>query len=73
MDLAGKVQSYLAPLLGQNTARIAVKTFSEKIGKKPETLLRQDLPALAQSMQGMLKTLCGAERAVKAVKDISEL
>jgi hypothetical protein len=73
MDLAEKVQSYLAPLLGQNTARIAVKTFAEKIGKRPDNLVRQDLPALAQSMQGMLKTLCGAERAVKAVKDISEI
>ena len=33
MDLAEKVQSYLAPLLGQNTARIAVKPLRKKLGK----------------------------------------
>jgi hypothetical protein len=73
MDVAEKVQNYLSPLLGSNTARVAVKTFCEKIGKKPETLERQDLSALAKSMHGMLKTLCGAEKADKALKDISKL
>lgn len=73
MDIADKVQNYLSSLLGANTARIAVKTFSEKIGKKPETLQRSDLAQLAQSMQGMLKTLCGAEKAEKAIKDIAAL
>jgi len=73
MDILNKVQNYLSPLLGANTARIAVKTFSEKLGKKPEALTKDDLPALAQSMQGMLKTLCGADKAEKAVKDIAAL
>jgi hypothetical protein len=73
MDVGDKVQNYLTPLLGANTARIAVKTFAEKIGKKPETLARSDLATLAQSMHGMLKTLCGAERAEKAIKDITAL
>jgi len=73
MEILEKVQNYLSPLLGANTARIAVKTFSERLGKKPETLTRQDLPVLAQSMHGMLKTLCGAEKADKAIKDIAAL
>lgn len=73
MDIADKVQNYLSPLLGVNTARVAVKTFAEKLGKKPDTLKHSDLPNLAQSMYGMLKTLCGAEKADKAVKDIAAL
>ena len=73
MEIAEKIQNYLAALLGANTARVAVKTFAEKIGRKPETLQRADLATLAQSMHGMLKTLCGAEKADKAVKDISAL
>lgn len=73
MEVLEKVQNYLSPLLGANTARVAVKTFAEKMGKKPESLNRQDLPALAQSMHGMLKTLCGGDKADKAVKDISAL
>jgi hypothetical protein len=73
MNISEKVQQYLAPLLGTNTARIAVKTFAEKIGRKSDNLTRQDLTALAQSMHGMLKTLCGAEKADKAVREISLL
>ncbi|HSP07502.1 MAG TPA: hypothetical protein VLR94_10015 [Acidobacteriota bacterium] len=73
MEIAEKIQNYLSPLLGANTAKVAVKTFSEKIGKKPESLQRGDLATLAQSMHGMLKTLCGAEKADKAVKDITAL
>lgn len=73
MDIAEKIQSYLSPLLGANTARVAVKTFAEKMGKKPESLQRGDLAVLAQSMHGMLKTLCGSEKADKAIKDIADL
>jgi len=71
--IAEKVQQYLTPLIGAHTARVAVRTFSEKIGKKPESLSSQDLPQLATSMEGMLKTLCGAEKAQRAVKEISTL
>lgn len=71
--IADKVQNYLTPLLGQNTAKVAVRTFAERMGKKPEMLGREDLAGLAQSMLGMLKTLCGAEKAEKAVKDIAAL
>ena len=70
MEISEKVQNYLTPLLGANTAKIAVRTFAERIGKKPEELTKEDLTGLEQGMQGMLKTLCGAERAEKAAKDI---
>lgn len=73
MEIGDKVQNYLTPLLGANTAKVAVRTFAERMGKKPDTLVREDLAGLAQSMLGMLKTLCGAEKAEKAVKDISAL
>lgn len=73
MGIADKVQNYLTPLLGANTAKVAVRTFAERMGKKPDALAREDLSGLAQSMLGMLKTLCGAEKAEKAVKDISAL
>ena len=73
VTVGDKVQNYLAPLLGAHTARVAVKTFAEKIGKSPETLSQHDLGVLAQSMHGMLRTLCGAEKADKAVKDIAAL
>ena len=73
MGIADKVQTYLTPLLGANTAKVAVRTFAERMGKKPEALTHDDLGALAQSMHGMLKTLCGAEKAEKAVKDISAI
>lgn len=73
MQVAEKIQNYLTPLLGANTAKIAVRTFAERMGKKPEALAAEDLTSLAQSMLGMLKTLCGTEKAEKAVKDIRAL
>ena len=73
MLISEKIQQYLTPLIGAHTARVAVRTFCEKIGKKPETLTPQDIPQLASSMEGMLKTLCGAEKAQTAVKEMSAL
>ena len=70
---AQKVESYLAALIGAHTARVAVKTFSEKIGKRPDTLTQHDLPALAQSLHSMLKTLCGPVKADRALQDISAM
>jgi hypothetical protein len=71
--IAKKVEDYLLPLLGPNTARIAVITLAESLHKKAEDLDSSDLSQLAKSMQRMLKNLLGAEVAAKAVKEIAEL
>ena len=71
--IAKKVEEYLVPLLGPNTARIAVRTFAATLHKKADELNASDLSPLAQSMQGMLKTLLGEQVASKAVKEIAEL
>jgi hypothetical protein len=71
--IAKKVENYLVPLLGPNTARIAVRTFAATLKKKSEELTPGDLAPLAQSMHGMLKTLLGNEVAEKALKEIPQL
>jgi hypothetical protein len=71
--IAKKVEEYLVPLLGPNTARIAVRTFAATLKKKSEDLVPSDLAPLAQSMHGMLKTLLGAEVAAKALREIPHL
>jgi hypothetical protein len=71
--VAAKVEHYLVPLLGPNTARIAVRTFAALLQKKTDELNASDLLPLAEKMQGMLKTLLGEKVAAKALKEISEL
>jgi hypothetical protein len=71
--VAAKVERYLVPLLGPNTARIAVRTFAAALQKKTDQLNSSDLLPLAEKMQAMLKNLLGEKIAAKALKEISEL
>jgi hypothetical protein len=46
--VAAKVEHYLVPLLGPNTARIAVRTFAASLQKKTDELNASDLLPLAE-------------------------
>ena len=50
----------MAVYLGPHTARIAVKTFSERaLGRGPESLELGDVPNLLVALRPMLRTLVG--------------
>jgi predicted ATPase len=53
----------LAAHLGQSTARTAIRTFSSRIGLRPEQVSRDDAPRLLDALRPMLRTLLGAEPA----------
>ena len=58
------IADHLARYLGPNTARVAVKKFSERVGVSgPEALTREDVPRLLEVLRPMLRTLLGRERA----------
>ncbi len=60
---ADDVAETLAQWLGPNTARNAVRVFSQRSLKKaPENVTRSDLPELLRALQPMLRTLVGAEQ-----------
>ncbi|HEU4408531.1 MAG TPA: hypothetical protein VFS43_24930 [Polyangiaceae bacterium] len=60
--LADLLAKPMATYLGPHTARVAVKTFSHKaLGRGPETLTPGDVPALAEALRPMVRTLVGRE------------
>ncbi len=58
--IADRIAARLSRYLGPHTARVAVKTFSNKaLGRGPETLTVEDLPALQAALRPMLRTFVG--------------
>jgi hypothetical protein len=69
--VAERVASRLARYLGPHTARIAVKTFAARgLGRAPEALTKDDVPALAHALRPMLRTLVGRARSEIVVQQI---
>lgn len=54
--IAGALEFYL----GAHTAKIAVKTFSQRVfGRDPDTLSFADVPRLLDALRPMMNTLIG--------------
>lgn len=69
--VAERVAEQLARYLGPHTARVAVKTFAAKgLGRTPELLTLDDVPALAEALRPMLRTLVGRERSETVIRQI---
>jgi hypothetical protein len=69
--IAERVAARLAGFLGPHTARVAVKTFTQRgLGRGPETLEVADIPTLTTTMRPMLRTLVGKDRCEVIVKQI---
>src|SRR5688572_7021638 len=50
----------MAVYLGPHTARVAVKTFALKaLGRGPDSLTKEDVPAMLKALRPMLRTLVG--------------
>src|SRR5438045_346254 len=61
--IAERVARRLAHTLGPHTARVAVKTFTQRaLGRGPETLAIADIVPLANALKPMLRTLLGKQR-----------
>jgi non-ribosomal peptide synthetase component F len=61
----------LARCLGPHTARVAVKTFAQRaLGLSAEALTVADVPALAQALKPMLRTLLGKQRGEVVAQQI---
>ena len=65
------IREHLAVSLGPHTARNAVRTFAARaLGKEPEALTLDDVPALLAALRPMLRTLIGADACEEFVADI---
>jgi hypothetical protein len=66
------IEARLAPLLGPNTARTAVRTFSQRAtGGPPEALTAADAPKLLAALRPTLRTLLGASTAEQLLAEIA--
>jgi hypothetical protein len=69
--VADRIAARLARFLGPHTARVAVRTFAQRgLGRGPETLTVEDIPAMAQALRPMLRTLLGRQRTEVVVQHI---
>ena len=59
-QVAEAIAARMAVYLGPHTARIAVKTFSQRaLGRGPDSLELPDVPELLAALRPMLRTLVG--------------
>jgi hypothetical protein len=69
--VADRIAARLARYLGPHTGRVAVKTFALRgLGRGPETLTIEDVPAMTQALRPMLRTLLGKQRCEIVVQHI---
>ena len=70
-QVAEKVAARIAVYVGPHTARVAVKSFAlRKLGRGPESLELEDIPALLAALRPMLRTLIGQSQCELALKRI---
>lgn len=70
--IADRIAARLALYLGPHTGRVAVKTFSLKaLGRGPETLTLEDVPALQAALRPMLRTFVGRSQCEIVLQQIS--
>lgn len=69
---AAFIELRLAPLLGPNTARNAVRTFCQRgVGVAPEALSPADAPKLLAALRPSLRTLLGAAAAERLLVEMA--
>ena len=69
--MADRIAARLARFLGPHTAKVAVRTFAQRgLGRGAETLTVEDIPAMAQALRPMLRTLLGRQRTEVVVQHI---
>jgi hypothetical protein len=69
--VADRIAARLARYIGPHTGRVAVKTFAQRgLGRGPETLTVDDVPAMTQALRPMLRTLLGRQRCEIVVQHI---
>lgn len=62
-EIASIIADHLAVYLGAHTAKVAVKTFSQRtLGRGQETLTPADLPKLFDALRPMMNTLIGRKQ-----------
>ena len=72
LRVAETIARRLAAYLGPHTAKVAVKTFSQRaVGRGPETLTLADVPALQAALRPMLRTFIGRGQCEQVLEQMA--
>jgi hypothetical protein len=67
-EIATIIADHLAVYLGAHTAKVAVKTFTQKaFGRGAETLTPADMPKLFDALRPMMNTLIGRNKCESVI------
>lgn len=61
--LAERIEETLRPIIGSVLASVSVDLETRRIGKTPETVSRDDLTTIADSLAGQLRLVVGKDLA----------
>lgn len=71
--LGSRIEEELRPIVGIVLASVSVELEAKRLGKSPETLKREDLPTLADSLEEQLKLVVGEELARAAAERVRNM
>jgi hypothetical protein len=70
-EIATIIAEQLAVYLGAHTAKVAVKTFTQKaFGRGSETLTLADVPKLFEALRPMMNTLIGRNKSESVIQKL---
>jgi hypothetical protein len=71
-DALDVIVRVLAPYLGENMARAAVRGHAEKLGLRPARLADRDVESLLQAVQPGLVVFVGREKTLQLLDEVRD-
>jgi len=71
--LAQRIEETLRPVIGTVLATVSVDVEAKRIGKDPESIVRSDVPTIADNLVSALRLVVGQDLAEAAARRVREL
>jgi predicted Zn-dependent protease len=71
--LAQRIEETLRPVIGTVLATVSVDVEAKRLGKDPDSIVRSDVPVIADNLVSALRLLVGQELAEAASRRVREL
>ena len=71
--LAQRIEETLRPVIGTVLATVSVEVEAKRLGKDPDSIVRSDVPVIADNLVSALRLLVGQELAEAASRRVREL
>jgi hypothetical protein len=71
--LAERIEETLRPIVGSVMASVSVDLETKRLGKSPDSITRDDLPDIADSLESQLKLVLGPDLAAAAARKVRDL